>query len=173
MDNPDINTPQVDNKESLELNNPPPEKNSEQIKFVGKKKPVIYLVVIAVILSIVVSVFFAYKNYFSKDEPLELNEYASGEVYTPTSLKENFEGSIEYVSQDRSGDKAAFKMTATSREGDIRQMNVWTDKKIEDNWQEYKTSVEVPLGDIEEYVYVIYKDSDGNVSDIYFSSTKE
>lgn len=173
MDNLDTNTQEVGNYEGVESKNQPLEKTSEQTKPVRRRKPVVYLIILAVILSIVASVFFAYKNYFSKDEPLELSGYASGEVYTPTSLKEKFEGSIEYIGEDSSGANAMFELAATSSEGDIKEMNIWTDKKIEDNWQDYKTSVEVPLGDIDEYVYVIYKDNTGNVSDIYFSSIKE
>jgi hypothetical protein len=141
----------------------------------GKKKSIVYIVVAFILISVGALVFFMYSKYYSKEKPSKPEDVSANELDTPTVLKRNFEGKISYIGEeDNKGERMAiFELYARNEDVGIKKMNVWTDVKEEDNWQNYNPTVKIPINDIDEYVYVIFQDGNDSVSDIFFASIIE
>lgn len=145
---------------------------------------IVLVIIIALLLCL--SGFLAYQNYLSKGNyskpEVTSTPQPSDVIPTPEASFNNCEESLTYEGRcEIFGDITAyrgetdyytFKLEAFSMSGSDIEMQFGSDKGIlSDGWVPFTDFIDVPHSDFDTYVFVEYRDLQGNITPVYVSTT--
>lgn len=66
-------------------------------------------------------------------------------------------------------DEATIQLTAESPNSNVTEMLIWTDKKPRDQagWKPFQTLAKIPISEVDDKIFAIFRDEQGNISDVY------